>query len=1196
MPTHISARLAWHMDGWNGHICRNAAANTYCVGSHSYPGEMISERRNLSLEMAPENAGKPCSKAKIIPPCMYSANAFGRDTIRAYAETPAFFESSSRKEWPLPPATVCLWPYEWMYGDDVKSESGTFDYAKRLENARQFFAQVEPNKSLIFYYANYSNPLNQADEQRYVVVGVSRVKNVGGIRFYDNCTPKDLEKYAGGFIWQCDVTSHYPDQGFRLPYHLYLERPEILEQFAFFPDNPRLFKYATREVSDDDALDIAERFLEVAGTLRELGDKSEEWDERIAWLQKLVAELWRSRGLYPGMPSVLETLGFEAAIPFWKERALAGKEQKTKDELFAFLGGKAKKVPGLTIEEKAATKVSRQWKLREPDEQRLLQDALPRFELASGQIERVLSADRAESGLDCTLAEIADNPYLLSEQFAGDGPDDLITFGKIDHGVFPSPELGGESMVDGADDWRRLRGLCVDRLRREPKHVFLPADRLIHDVNHRLSFLPEWKRQQFTERYFTVDEEQLSAALVFRETGGRQYVYWKSAYQNERDVETNIRTIAARPDITLRSAVTNATWRNYLTDSKSVLAQKAPDRYGEVVASQAAACQKVFLRPVSVICGGAGTGKTRVIDAIIKAIEKGHGAGTSFLLLAPTGKAADRIREATGKPAATIHSFLAQREWLNPNMTFKRIGGKREDKVQTLIIDEASMLDLGLVATLFRAVEWKAVQRVIFVGDPNQLPPISTGRVFADLIDWLRAEQPESIVRLEHNVRQMENEISGRGRAILALASLYVRDEPGVDNEAVKVDAETLLQKVQEGGEVDKDLRVVYWRDSEQLVRELEARIVADLEEDTEDTFDRERPYEVWRAACKGDGAVERPDYLQVLSPYRGEQFGTENLNVALQQLFQPRARSSAGQSRQMLDGVMMFDKVIQTRNRYAKEWKALHAYNLTARANETVDVFNGQLGFVKPHGLDSKTWKTPYFRLERFQVVFARRENLWVGYGSGLGKKNMSDPKSGWIVEQKVEENLELAYAISVHRAQGSEFERVYFVVPKHKAALLSPELFYTGLTRARRHCTLFIEEDVSPLLSMRRRERSHLLCINSSLFEFRPLPDELLDMRGWYEEGRIHRTLADYMVRSKSEVIIANMLHERDIPFTYELPRQAPDGTFYLPDFTVMWNGEPWFWEHWGMMHDEKYRNHRETKRKWYAQHFPGRLVVTS
>ncbi len=1195
MPTHISARLAWHMDGWNGHVCRNPAANTYCVGPHSYPGEMIAEKRNLALEMLPQNAGQPCSKAKDIPPCMYSVNAFGKEAIRAYSESPEFFEKPSREDWQLAPATVCLWPYEWMYGDDVKRENGTFDYTVRLANARKFFAQIEPAKSLIFYYANYSNPLNQADERRYVLVGLSRVKKVGEIRFFDDCSPKDQEKYAGGFIWQCDVTSHYPDEGLRLPYHLYLDRPEVLDRFAFFPDNPRLFKYATREVSDDDALDLVERFMETAGTLRDLGDTSENWGERIVWLQKLVGELWRSRGLYPGTAAVLEVLGFEGAIPFWKAQALAGKEQETKDALFSFLEGRTKRVTGLTLDDKTAAKVVRQWKLRDPDEQRLFRDVLPRFELAPDQVQRVLAKERIESGLNCTLPELAQNPYLLCEQFAGNGPDDLITFGKIDHGVFPSPELGGDPMAEGVDDARRLRGLCVDRLRREGKHVFVPADRLVHEVNHRLSFLPEWKRHQFTERYLDVDAEHLEGALVFRESGGRRYVYWKPVYEDERVIETCLRGLVSRPDISLRSAVTEGTWRNYLTDANSVLSRKAPDRYGQVVASQAAACQKVFRRPTSVICGGAGTGKTRVIDAIIKAIEKGHGAGTSFLLLAPTGKAADRVREATGKPAATIHSFLAQRDWLNPNMTFRRAGGKREDKVQTLIIDESSMLDLGLAAALFRAVEWKAVQRLIFVGDPNQLPPIGTGRVFADLITWLREEQPDSIVRLEHNVRQMENEISGRGRGILALAGLYVRDEPEADNEAAKADAEALLQKVQEGGEVDKDLRVVYWRDAEELTRVLEASIVADLEADTGEAFDRDKPYEVWRQACKGAGEVERPDYLQVLSPYRGEPFGTENLNTALQRLFQPKARGVAGQTRQVLDGVMLFDKVIQVCNRYAKERWALHGYNTSTRTNEPVDVFNGQLGFVKPHGLDGKVWRTPYFRLEKFQVVFARREHLWVGYGSRLGKKNLSDPKSGWIAEQKVEENLELAYAISVHRAQGSEFERVYFVVPKHKAALLSPELFYTGLTRARRHCTVFVEQDVSPLLSMRRRERSHLLCINSSLFDFRPLPDDLLDMRAWYEEGKIHQTLARYMVRSKSEVIIANMLHERGIPFTYETPRQAPDGTFYLPDFTVTWNGEPWFWEHWGLMHDEKYRNHRETKLKWYEQNFPGRLVET-
>jgi hypothetical protein len=181
------------------------------------------------------------------------------------------------------------------------------------------------------------------------------------------------------------------------------------------------------------------------------------------------------------------------------------------------------------------------------------------------------------------------------------------------------------------------------------------------------------------------------------------------------------------------------------------------------------------------------------------------------------------------------------------------------------------------------------------------------------------------------------------------------------------------------------------------------------------------------------------------------------------------------------------------------------------------------------------------------------------------------------------------------VHKSQGSEFERVYFILPKDKTALLSRELFYTGITRARKHCAILVQEDISPLLSMRRPEKSHLIGINASLFSFRPVPEKMRTMHEWYEEGRIHRTLADIMVRSKSEVIIANMLTDRDIPFLYEMPLYAPDGTFYLPDFTIAFAGEQWFWEHLGRLDESEYRNHWETKKAWYDKFFPGQLVVT-
>jgi len=177
------------MNGWNGHVCEDPAANTYCVGPHSYPGEMVAERRELKVEVV--NHGKCCTKLKgdYIPPCVYGINAFGSKKIQAFADPPSWFnDDTQRKKWDLAPSTVCIWPYEWMYGDDVKQEGGKFDYEQRLKNAKEYFEQFQANESLIFYYSNYSNPLNQADERRYVIVGMSRIKKIGEVRYYEDCS------------------------------------------------------------------------------------------------------------------------------------------------------------------------------------------------------------------------------------------------------------------------------------------------------------------------------------------------------------------------------------------------------------------------------------------------------------------------------------------------------------------------------------------------------------------------------------------------------------------------------------------------------------------------------------------------------------------------------------------------------------------------------------------------------------------------------------------------------------------------------------------------------------------------------------------------------------------------------------------------------------------------------------------------
>jgi ATP-dependent exoDNAse (exonuclease V) alpha subunit len=322
------------------------------------------------------------------------------------------------------------------------------------------------------------------------------------------------------------------------------------------------------------------------------------------------------------------------------------------------------------------------------------------------------------------------------------------------------------------------------------------------------------------------------------------------------------------------------------------------------------------------------------------------------------------------------------------------------------------MLNLEIAAALLRAIHWPSVQRLIFIGDPNQLPPIGVGKVFADVITWMRTEQPESIAELTTNIRQMENQIENRGTGILNLAGLYVRESVEEDIEARKAESEILLQKVQEGGDVDRDLRITYWNDAAELEKLILAQLVSDIESDSGLSFDSSKPYESWGKACADKQGKTRPEHLQIISPYRSELFGTDHLNKIIQGLLQPHARKSPGQRVRALDGIMLGDKVIQIRNRTKSD--PIWAYNFDSKQNEVVQVFNGELGFVRPHPFDTKKLSWPGFRLEKFNVSFARKENLLVGYGQNLGKK----PNGHWLPQQKVEENLELAYCISVHKA----------------------------------------------------------------------------------------------------------------------------------------------------------------------------------
>jgi exodeoxyribonuclease V alpha subunit len=711
--------------------------------------------------------------------------------------------------------------------------------------------------------------------------------------------------------------------------------------------------------------------------LRDLGDKTEDWNAREDWLLRVIARLWRDRGLYPGLLNVLQVAGAGQLID--KTKALYAVEGAAAAYSTAFeaLDGKTNELTKV-IEAAAVKKIARNWKRLDDGAQLLLEYVLPRLDLPQHTMKNIVSAKRTDSGVTASPEEIARNPYLLAEMYCGESADDRIPWSTVDRGVLPSPDLGGEPLADmeGSDE-RRFRSICVEHLRREPNHTFRLAQDLIVEIARRIERLPEWKQAEFSARYFEVDAEFLSGALTLRPIDNGLAVCLKSVFDDERLVEATLTELVSRPEINLRRPVTTDDWSSWIYKPDSDLALKAKAKYVEATDEQVEVCQRLFGFPLSVVTGPAGTGKTTVIEALIRAVRRSEGEGAVVLVLAPTGKAADRAREVFEKAklhrvaTVTAHSFLASNGWLNDNLTFKRWGGKRA-QLGTLILDEASMLDLELAAALFRAIDWQHIHRLILVGDPGQLPPIGRGRVFADIIKWLAKKRPEHLGRLRRNLRQCLNEVRGEGTAIVALSELFVVDDEdkgaGGEDAATTAEQENLIARIHAGGSVDRDLDVIYWDDPAELAEILIAAVEARMHRGAPDG--EIQPYQIWRAALEAD-----PTTYQILTPHRGELHGVEAINEACQARIAKFVMQRVG----AVDGITLWDKVIQVRNRPKSD--PIWAYDRKKRAQIEVEIFNGEIGIVSAFPFDSKIWQTlskgfgP--RLRRFNVQFTRKPDL---------------------------------------------------------------------------------------------------------------------------------------------------------------------------------------------------------------------------
>ena len=293
-----------------------------------------------------------------------------------------------------------------------------------------------------------------------------------------------------------------------------MNNEEILNRIVIKPLHRTPFKYGSREVSNDDAIEIINQLINSVDVLIEIGDDTENWEERKKWLNSVLNELWKARGPYPGFASAMINMGLETLVAHYVSMTNEQDMKLFREEVKDLLEGEKDDVFGCKVANLKT--IRREFQLREDEEQKLLLEILPRFDLTSEQMANILCDNREDVSITASLAEIVENPYIIFEQYVGMDSDDVIPFYKIDNGIIVSPEYGINNLFDVGDS-ERLRAFCVDELNRIAAHSFGKADTIVQFVNSRLDRMPEWKRYSFKIKLFKIDSDVFSKALELKE-------------------------------------------------------------------------------------------------------------------------------------------------------------------------------------------------------------------------------------------------------------------------------------------------------------------------------------------------------------------------------------------------------------------------------------------------------------------------------------------------------------------------------------------------------------------------------------------------------------------------------------------------------------------------------------------------------
>lgn len=409
----------------------------------------------------------------------------------------------------------------------------------------------------------------------------------------------------------------------------------------------------------------------------------------------------------------------------------------------------------------------------------------------------------------------------------------------------------------------------------------------------------------------------------------------------------------------------NACAKRILIDADSQIAQFEKINKISFHAGQAGAVKSALINGVTVITGGPGTGKTTIIKCIAEILSA---TGLRLAFCAPTGRAAKRLSQSTGKEAKTIHRLLG----------YEANGGKmvfKYNRYNTLpcdvvIVDETSMVDVAVMSSLLAALENGT--RLVLVGDKDQLPSVGAGNVLADII----ASKVVEVRYLTHIYRQSEDSL------IVSNAHLVNSGHmPEINNKS-------------------RDFFVMPMADYEEVSKTVVQLVTTRLPKFTGLT----------------------PSDIQVLGALKNGVAGVENLNVLLQQALNP---PTFGKNEVQIGKniIRVGDRVMQTVNDYELPFKR---FLPNGAVEDGEGVFNGDMGVVQSIDRLNGT----------MEVAFD--DNRVASYS----RQDYSD--------------LQPAYAITIHKSQGSEFEVVVVPLVNGPPSIINRNLLYTAITRAKRAVVL--------------------------------------------------------------------------------------------------------------------------------------------